>query len=224
MAFQPIVSASEKRIIGYEALMRSRSQVLPHPGAILEAAERLNRLPDLGRHIRFLCAQEIAKTSDDNLLFFINLHPRDLLDEDLYEEDTPLAKHAHRIVFEVTERTSLELISDMSDRLSLLKRIGYRLAVDDLGAGYAGLCSIASLMPHVIKLDMSLVRNIDQSTIQQNIVRAVINLAASISVQIIAEGVETPAERQTLINQGCDLLQGYLLAKPGLPFPIVNWW
>jgi CheY-like chemotaxis protein len=107
MAFQPIVDSDGCHLFAYEALMRSDEASLPHPGALLAAAERLDRLPDLGRRVRALSAAAFGSAPADTLLF-VNLHTRDLLDPDLYRVDAPLTQIADRVVLEVTERAALE--------------------------------------------------------------------------------------------------------------------
>ncbi len=104
--------------------------------------------------------------------------------------------------------------------MTRLRALGYRIAIDDLGAGYAGLTSFAQLEPEVVKVDMSLVRGIDSSAVKQKLVRSIIALCTELGIQLVAEGIETAAERDMLINLGADLCQGYLFAKPGRGFPI----
>ena len=118
------------------------------------------------------------------------------------------------MVLEVTERTALEEVSDIAARVEGLRDIGYRLAVDDLGAGYAGLASFASIEPDVVKLDMALVRGVDVSPLKQSVVRSVVGLAAELGIDVISEGIELPAERDTLALLGCHLFQGYLFGRP----------
>jgi EAL domain-containing protein (putative c-di-GMP-specific phosphodiesterase class I) len=101
--------------------------------------------------------------------------------------------------------------------------MGYRIAVDDLGAGYAGLTSFTLLEPDVVKLDMDLVRGIDTHRTKRSIVSSMVTLCHEMKSVVVAEGVETSEERDTLVDLGCDLIQGYLLAKPGPAFPQFNW-
>jgi EAL domain-containing protein (putative c-di-GMP-specific phosphodiesterase class I) len=221
MAFQPIVDAGRERIFGYEALMRTKEASLPHPGAVLSAAERLDRLPDLGRRVRALAAEAFDRVSNDALLF-VNLHTRDLLDPSLYEKDEPLTKIASRVVLEITERSNIDDVKDIQARVTGLRKLGFRIAIDDLGAGYAGLSSFAALEPEIVKLDMSLVRNVHQSDIRRRLVGSMTALCKEMGMGVVAEGVEVVEERDCLRGVGCDLLQGYLFAKPGPPFPIAQ--
>jgi EAL domain-containing protein (putative c-di-GMP-specific phosphodiesterase class I) len=130
---------------------------------------------------------------------------------------------ANRVVLEITERASLERVKDVKAKLSELRRIGFRIATDDLGAGYAGLTSFATLEPEFVKLDMSLVRDIDRNHTKEALVRSMASVCKELGMMVVAEGVETPQECDRLVALGCDFLQGYLLAKPGKPFPSFSW-
>ena len=222
MAYQPIVRVSDHAAHGYEALMRSDEKTLPHPGAVLDAAERLNRMPDVGRHVRTLAPEPMA-SCDPSALLFLNLHASDLMDDTLTASDTPLAAMARRVVLEITERASLDEVGDVRHRIARLREMGFRMAVDDLGAGYAGLTSFASIEPEFVKIDMSLIRGVDANTTKQKLVRSVVSLCSDLGMQVVAEGVETVSERDALVSLGCDLLQGFLLARPGRPFPTLAW-
>jgi EAL domain-containing protein (putative c-di-GMP-specific phosphodiesterase class I) len=218
IAYQPIVSWSRREVFGYEALLRSRENALPHPGAILDAAERLGRLTELSRTIRARVAECAARAPDGTTLF-VNLHTHDLLDDDLFDSESALAKTAAKVVLEITERASLHTVRDVQSRVARLRRMGFRIAVDDLGAGYAGLTSFAQLEPEVVKLDMSLVRGVHAQPTKHTLVRTMIAMCAELGMQVVAEGIETTDERDAIAEAGCDLLQGYLFAKPGEAFP-----
>ncbi len=222
MAYQPIVRASDGSLFGYEALVRSEEKTLPHAGALLDAAERLGRTDDLGRAIRGAAFTPMASIPA-HLLLFVNLHARDLMDEALFSGDAPLSLSAERVVLEITERASLDHVSDVRARVVRLRKLGFRVAVDDLGAGYAGLTSFALLEPEFVKLDMTLIRDIDASQTKQKLVRSVASLCKELGMLVVAEGVETRPERNALVELGCDLLQGYLFAKPDRPFPQFVW-
>lgn len=221
MAYQPIVRGADKTIFGYEALLRSNEKSLPHPGAILDAAERLGRLPELGRKIRAAAAAPMIAGSSTAL--FVNLHARDLTDDDLLSSKSPLAQIANQVVLEITERASLDEVPDARAKVAELRRMGYRIAIDDLGAGYAGLTSFVALEPELVKLDMSLVRDVEKTPTKRKLIRSIATLCKDLGITVVAEGVETAAERDVVMELGCDLLQGYLLAKPGKPFPEFNW-
>ena len=156
-------------------------------------------------------------------LLFINLHASDLDDEELASPTAPLAGMATRVVLEITERASLESVSDVRAKVARLREMGFRIAVDDLGAGYAGLTTFALLEPEFVKLDMSLVRDVHRSMVKQKLVRSMTSLCADMGIAVVAEGVEIQEERDAVVDLGCDLLQGYCLAKPGRPFPSICW-
>ncbi|HEX4341035.1 MAG TPA: EAL domain-containing protein [Polyangiaceae bacterium] len=221
MAYQPITNASTGEIFGYEALLRSQEPSLPNPGAVLEAAERLGRLDDLGRTIRDKAHQPLADAPAGAALF-INLHPRDLADPTLTSSASPLASVAPRVVLEITERASLDDIPDVREIVSDLRAMGFRIALDDLGAGYAGLTSFALLEPEFVKLDMSLIRDIHQSPVKQKLVRSMTELCKDMGVTVIAEGIEREEERDSIVDLDCDLLQGYFVGRPGPAFPEVH--
>src|SRR5690606_12087135 len=101
---------------------------------------------------------------------------------------------AGRIVLEVTERASLDRLDNLRDRVARLRALGYRIAVDDLGAGYAGLSAFANLEPDVVKIDMSLVRDIENARTKQRLVRSLADVCGELGMKVVAEGVETAAE------------------------------
>ncbi|MBI5490542.1 MAG: EAL domain-containing protein [Deltaproteobacteria bacterium] len=221
MAFQPIVRR-DGTLYGYEALMRTKEPSLPHPGAVLDAAERLGRIGEVGRRTREATASRIGGAAEGTLIF-LNLHASDLADPDLRRDDTRLALAARRVVLEVTERASLDQVENPSGAIAALRERGFRIAVDDLGAGYAGLSAFTQLAPDVAKLDMSLVRGVDTDERRARVVGSITSLCHELNVLVVAEGVETVAERDALLGLGCDLFQGYLIARPAEPFPTHAW-
>ena len=218
MAYQPIVDAVAGSLFGYEALLCSDEPALCGPGAVLDAAERLGRVHDLGRAVRCRAIEPMQNAPPPALLF-INLHPMELTDEELTALSAPLTSMASRVVLEITERSSLEWIDDIPFRLAQLRELGFRIAIDDLGVGYSGLASFAQLEPEFVKLDKSLIRDVHKNPIKQKLVRSMTALCKDMGITVIAEGIELIEERDTIVELGCDLLQGYLLAQPGRAFP-----
>ncbi|MGA3124632.1 MAG: EAL domain-containing protein [Polyangiaceae bacterium] len=128
------------------------------------------------------------------------------------------------MVLELTERASLDRVAGLQTRMGKLRELGFRIALDDLGAGYAGLSSFTLLQPDYVKLDASLIRSVDASPQKRSIVRAMLQLAGGeLNLKAICEGVETAAERDTLVALGGDLLQGYLFARPSRGFVAPEW-
>ncbi len=222
MAYQPIVRWSSRDIFAYEALVRTRTEQIPHPGVFFDLAEHLGRVTEVGRAVRARVAQDMAHVPDD-VLVFVNLHALDLQDSELFSPTSPLARHSHRVVLEITERTSIDLDAQLRKQAAVLRRLGYRLAVDDLGSGYAGLTSLAHLDPEVVKIDMSLVRNIHENPTRLTLVRSLVDACRQLGLLIVAEGIESPEERDVLAEIGADLMQGFFFAKPEKPFTEVKW-
>jgi EAL domain-containing protein (putative c-di-GMP-specific phosphodiesterase class I) len=214
IAFQPIVSVGGRRVIGYEALLRTAEPSLPSPAAVLGAAERRGRLRELGRKIRLLAAESFRGAPEDALLF-LNLHPLDLLDPVLSADSAPLSRIAGRVVLEVTERTAAGEIPGLEARLHILRYMGFRIAVDDLGAGQGGLSSLSRLEPELVKLDMGLVRDVHASSERQRLIGALTSLCGQRKMTVIAGGVELVEEREEILRLGCDLQQGFLFGRPG---------
>jgi len=191
------------------------------PQDIVGAAYRLGRLHQLGRAVRNKVAMAVAGAGAAKM--FVNLHSNDLHDDHLHSQDVPLSRLASQVVLEVTERASLDTVPNVEARVAHLKSLGYQIAIDDLGAGYSGLSSFNWLKPAVAKLDMSLIRDIDTDARLQSIVRSMKALCDELGILVIAEGVETVAERDMLVRLGCDLFQGYLFARPARGFPAPRW-
>jgi EAL domain-containing protein (putative c-di-GMP-specific phosphodiesterase class I) len=205
-------------VFAYEALLRTEEQTLRNPAEFLDAAERLGQTRELGRLVRRRIADAlIALPPAVNV--FVNLHPQDLVDEELCSSEGALTPFASGVVLEVTERAALEQVQGLVPAIGKLRRMGFRIALDDLGAGYAGLSSFALLEPEIVKVDMTLIRGIHLSPTKQKLFRSFAGLCRDLNTEIIAEGVEVPEERDCLNALGGDLYQGYLFARPGRGFP-----
>jgi EAL domain-containing protein (putative c-di-GMP-specific phosphodiesterase class I)/CheY-like chemotaxis protein len=217
MVYQPIVWPAGE-LFGYEALVRTEEPALPRPDALFNAAERLGRIHQLGRAIREAVTLSVEPAAARKLALFVNLHSNELTDETLYSADGVLSSAARHVVLEITERAALDDIPEVRSRIRALKDLGFRIALDDLGAGYAGLTSFSVLEPDIVKLDMSLVRGGDQEPIKRRLIRSMTQVCKESGILVVAEGVETTAEQAAVIELGCDLIQGYLLGRPA-PFP-----
>ncbi len=217
MAYQPIVCLKTKTVYAYEALVRTKEPAFPNPGVFFSVAERLSKLDVIGRAVRNHVAVDFANCPSEQV--FVNLHARDLLDDHLIDPKSPLTQIARSVVLEITERSDLERVVELRSRIQELRQLGYRIAVDDLGAGYAGLNSIAMLEPEVVKLDMTLVRDVHKELTKRKIVKAMSQFCEEIGALVVAEGVETKEELDSLVSLGCTLFQGYYFSKPGPNFP-----
>jgi EAL domain-containing protein (putative c-di-GMP-specific phosphodiesterase class I) len=192
--------------------LRTREPAVEGPLAFLEMAERLGRTRDLGRAIRASVCGTAKRTK--GVMFFINLHPDDLLDETLFDPRSPLCALAPEIVLEISERSPIESVPDVLGRVRKLRDLGFRLAVDDLGAGYAGLTSFAALEPDFVKLDRGLIAGIDHEPVKQKLVGSIVRVSREMRIVVVAEGIETPGERAAATDLGCDLMQGFLFRRP----------
>jgi DNA-binding NtrC family response regulator/nitrogen-specific signal transduction histidine kinase len=222
MVYQPIVRGEDHSIYGYEALLRCAEPRLQSPLKLLAVAEILGRVEDIGRAVRSSVASTMQIHRERLEAIFVNLHPRELDSGLLGDSMDPLFSLAPRVILEITERASLQSGARLSEELNRAREIGYRVAVDDLGEGYAGLTSLVLLQPDIVKIDMSLIRNLHQAPLQIDIVDAIIDMAHRSGIVVVGEGVEIKEERDVLVALGCDLLQGYYIGRPAEPFSTVN--
>jgi EAL domain-containing protein (putative c-di-GMP-specific phosphodiesterase class I) len=212
MAYQPIVRTRDGSVFGWEALLRTREASVAGPLAFIDMAERLDRVRELGRAIRNRVALTAGHTR--GVMFFVNLHAEDLEDEALYDPASPLAALAPEIVLEITERNPLEGVPEVRERVKRLRSLGFRLAVDDLGSGYSGLASLAALEPDFVKLDRGLIHGIDREPLKKRIVGSMVSVCRDLGISVVAEGIETAAERDAAAEAGADLLQGFFFKRP----------
>ncbi|MBI5162189.1 MAG: EAL domain-containing response regulator [Micrococcales bacterium] len=222
MDYQPIVRWSDRSIVGYEALLRTGEASLANPLALLKAAKGLGRGPELSHAVWACVAADIERFGITSNVF-VNIDPGDLEDNLLFSTASPLAPVAKRIILEITEREALKNVENVRARVFALRRLGFRIAIDDLGAGYSALTSFAELEPEIVKIDMSLVRSVHREPLKRRIIRLVVGLCSQLGITAVAEGVETLDEFETLRELGCDVMQGFLLARPGNPLPQVAW-
>lgn len=221
--FQPIVSLREGEILGYEALSRGPSEsILASPLALFKAADELGMTWEL----ELICRQkaiERAGKLDDGRFLFINIDPNIIRDEKFKRGFTKEFLKTHdispdSIIFEITERTAIGDYETFSQVLSNYTEQGYKIAIDDMGAGYSGLRTITNTKPHYIKIDMELIRDIDRDAFKQALIKNIVNLSLSTNIKVIAEGIETEGELQTLIRLGVYAGQGYYLQRPASTF------
>ena len=225
--FQPIVRLYDGEIIGYESLSRGPEGTALHsPVDLLQIAEKENSLWELELLFRRK-ALEKAVTMDKDKLLFLNVDPNIIRDPNFHKGFTREFILEHNIspksiVFEITERTA---ITDYKQFRQILKHYtsqGYMIAIDDVGSGYSGLKTIHEIKPHYIKLDMDLIRNIDQDSFKQSMVKALAEICNNTGIQMIAEGVESKEELKALIRMDVMGAQGFFLQKPVPDFSGLN--
>lgn len=211
LAYQPIVDRRFD-VLGYEALMRWDEGDFAGPMELFAAADELGMAADLGGQLRSLAPRPFL--SDLDALLFLNLNPNEIGQPYMEVRDDPLALIADRVVLEVTEHLSMRNMAQIGPAISELKSIGYRLAVDDLGAGYSGLSSFARIGPDFVKLDRALVSGAGSEVHRQRVISGITRLCHELGMQVIAEGVERREDLHALVTLGCDLFQGYLIGRP----------
>jgi EAL domain-containing protein (putative c-di-GMP-specific phosphodiesterase class I) len=219
---QPICRWSSRRVEAFEVLVRSKEASLRRPERLIAAAERLGRLHELGRLIRRRAAG-FAATMTGDIDLHVNLHPFDLMDPELYERASPLAAIARRVVLELTERAALERVDAVADRVAALRAMGYRIALDDLGGGYASLNSVASLRPDSVKLDLALVQGVAGEATRRTVIEVLREVCVRTGIELVCEGIESEADLDALVAIGCDVFQGNLFAKPAASPGEVSW-
>ncbi|WP_333896075.1 EAL domain-containing protein [Brevundimonas aurantiaca] len=219
MAFQPIVNVSTQTVFAYEALVRGKD------GA--GAGQVLAQIADHNRYafdqvcrttaIELAAGLDMAATGAN---LSINFLPNAVYEPRACIRATLAAAMrtgfpVNKIIFEFTESEAMDA-DHILNILRSYRAMGFKTAIDDFGAGYAGLGLLTLFQPDIVKLDMALIRNIDTDPVKRTIVRNTLNMLHDLGVEPVCEGVETPAEHDVLRDLGVDLMQGYLLARPAL--------
>jgi len=218
--FQPIVDLYTRKTIGYEALGRGAHKDLePYPIPLFRLAEKCGQAAALSRTFRRAAVAQAA-SMPEGLLVFLNIHPSELGQRgdnadffDHLREMRGLLGQARRMVIEVHENVVADTRS-MRRLRDRLREADIDLAFDDFGVGQSRLMELTEVPPDYIKLDMSLIRDIDSAEARQGVVEVLCHLIRHRGVKVIAEGIERPEEGQTCHNLGCQLGQGYLFGKP----------
>lgn len=214
--FQPIVDASTGNIFAYEALMRSSQNISMNPTQILEIAKDQNRLYDIEK-ITFFNTLKILSLNQEkfqNKKLFINSIPHTLLNQD----DFDFLKNTYGELFEKIVVELIEL-SERDDNLTTKIRDRYahvnsELAIDDYGSGFSNSSNLLSCMPNYLKIDRSLITNIDKDIRKQQLVGDIIKFSSKNYIKTLAEGVETAEELKVVINLGVDFVQGFFTSMP----------
>jgi EAL domain-containing protein (putative c-di-GMP-specific phosphodiesterase class I) len=217
MAFQPIVDVSAQRIWGHEALVR---------GPNGEAAPSILANVTEDNRYRFdqLCRVKAIEAAgrlfdDEHLRLSINFMPNAVYEpaaciRTSLEAARRVGFPSERIMFEFTEDERVHDAGHIERIIAEYRRLGFITALDDFGAGYAGLKLLAEYQPDLLKIDMALLRGIDASQAKQVIVAGIAEIARALDITVIAEGVETEKELTVLRATGIRLFQGYLIARP----------
>lgn len=214
-AYQPIVDVADRSVYAHEALVRG-----PQDEGAMSVLAQVNE----ANRYRFdqACRVKAIKTAAQLGLserVSINFLPNAVYKPEVCIRTTLEAARTHgfpteRIIFEVTEGERVEDGPWLATILREYRRCGFLTAIDDFGAGYAGLTLLADFRPDIIKLDMALVRGVDTSKSRQAIARGMVRICAELGIRIVAEGVETASERDFFLGEGVTLMQGYLFGRP----------
>ena len=223
--FQPIVRFDDPgEVYAYECLLRGNLEDgrSISPGQMYDAARDAELLFQLDRAARLTSIREAVAHRIDQILF-INFNPSSIYDPSSCLRSTIAAIDEagidpSRIVFEVVEsdRVDVDLLAIMAS----YRRAGFRVALDDLGAGYGSLNLLSHLRPDVVKLDMRLVRDVDRDVYKAGITSKLLEMARKLGIATVAEGIETPGEFEWFRDQGADYAQGYYIARPASPPPL----
>jgi len=222
--YQPILDFRTGTILGWESLTRGPLESsFRSPVVLFETAEQLGRLFALEKLCRESAIQNAGHLSSGQKIF-LNIHPKTMADPEFTPGNTlrlmgKAGLKPDDIVFEITEQHSLQEFELFYQTLEHYRSQGFKIAVDDAGAGYAGLSTIAQLRPEYIKLDKSLTENIHKDPVKRALVETTVTFANKIGSQIIAEGIETKAQAVCIKDIGVHCGQGYFLARPAAPKP-----
>lgn len=214
-AYQPIVDIRARVIYAHEALVRGPNGESAY--SVLAQVTDANRYT-FDQACRVNAIRGAAELGIQELLS-INFLPNAVYRPEACIRSTFEAARRYnfpieRIIFEVTEGEQIRDRPHLVNIFREYQKFGFRTAIDDFGAGYAGLNLLSEYQPDIIKIDMELVRNIDTSHPKQAIVQGIVAICAALHVRVLAEGIETLAERDFLRDAGIDLMQGYLFCKP----------
>lgn len=217
--FQPIVSLRDGSVLGYEALSRGPAgTIMEAPDVLFMVAEEIREIWELERLCRAKALSAMQRAQMETMLF-LNVNPSVIEDAKFQKGFTreylrQFGMDPDHVIFEITERTAFTNMSEFMEAIHYYKGQAYKIAIDDAGAGYSGLNLISDVRPHFLKLDMQLIRGIDQNTVKQALVRSMQEFAKITGTSLIAEGIETRAELETLIHIGVHYGQGYFIKRP----------
>lgn len=220
----PLFDLRDMSVVGYEALSRGpEGGEFEHPDKLFKVAYDADLVLQLERLCRKK-AIEAAKRLPEGRLLFMNIEPESIGDPELRDVmfSTLLADAEltpDRIVLEITERTAIVDFCAFRSTLEYLRALGFSVAVDDAGAGYGSLQCLAEVHPEWLKVDISLVRNVDTDLVRRQLISSLVMFADEIGVNLVAEGIETREELAALRELGVRYGQGFLFTRPVEPFP-----
>lgn len=213
MDWQPLVRGRDGGLYGFEALVRAEHPRWRTAPQVLGLAAALRRELDLEAAILRECARDAVEAALPGRLL-INVSVPFLMSDLLGGPEDPLLPLAHRVVLEVNEQGAIDSIEEAAARCGMLRALGYEIALDDLGSGRDYLARLLAMQPSVFKLDRLALSGCDGDSRKRRYVHAIVAMAHEEGALVVAEGVERREEAELAVALGCDLLQGYYLARP----------
>ena len=223
LQYQPIIPTCEGGVISFEALLRWTS--LEHgsvpPGRFIPLAEESETILKIGKWVLEEAVRFIRKLSDmgkDEIKVWVNVSPRQLVAEDFVVLVQSIINNAgirpNQLGIEITENALITSLTDSTEKLNELRKIGIDLSIDDFGTGYSSLTYLKNLPVQTIKIDKSFICDIVSDEAQLRFVQCIFDLAHVLDLTVVAEGVETEEQLETLMQSKCDYIQGYIISRP----------
>ena len=211
-------------VIGAECLLRWQhpQRGMVPPGQFIAVAEESDLILHIGQWVLHSACTQLARWQEQpqwaHLQLSVNVSARQFRQSDFVHQVIETLQvtgaRAHLLTLELTESLVLDNVEDAIDKMHQLRTKGVRFSVDDFGTGYSSLAYLTRLPLHQLKIDQSFVRNLGARATDDVIVQTIIGMGRNLDLEVIAEGVETEAQKAILAGHGCDLYQGYLLARP----------
>ncbi len=225
LAFQPYFALAGEELVGFEALVRWQhpARGLVSPTQFIPLAEETGLIHRIGEWVlRAACEHaagwEVGRSGRPPATVSVNVSAVQFQDPDLVSTVSAALRDSgldpHRLVIEITEGVLLHQVDHVVTRLHELRAMGVRIAIDDFGTGYSSLSYLQHLPIDVLKIDKSFVNQLGLGADGSSMVKVIVQIARPLGLQVVAEGVERPEQQEALRRLGCDLVQGYLLARP----------
>lgn len=218
VALQPIIDLQHGGIFGQEVLIRGSAPGFATPAEILRSAIDQAYMGELGRDIRRMA---VIAAPEERL--FLNIHPSEFGEGWMVRPDDAMFSHENEVYLEITESVPISHFSYCHSILREVRARGVMLVVDDLGAGYSNLKYIADLAPEIVKLDREMIARLDRDERLRKLLRSVVRMCEDMGARVVAEGIETADELRIVVESGAHFGQGYHIARPAAPAPVIDW-
>jgi diguanylate cyclase (GGDEF)-like protein/PAS domain S-box-containing protein len=223
LVFQPIVDISRKESALFEVLLRFSHPQFPDvsPAEFIPLAETTGLIRPIGQFVirnSLLHLHALDNQGDDRYSLTINISPRQLQDETfvdfLQDQIEEFKVEPERVILEITENSLMENNVRIEKILEQIRQLGCRIAIDDFGTGFSSLSYLRRFAVDILKIDQSFIQRVPDDESDSNLIRGIINMARELGIVVIAEGVEKESQYDFLVENGCDLAQGYFFSKP----------